>query len=391
MSQGVTNEHKNKHIKIAAGEGEDWRQFREALFSVCPNDAALKNVLLNLQTDFNRLDKGNTLATIEKVITKFNAAFRIDDLTLSALKEEPENGDMLAWALKRGIKRELPETQTTLNQEAFERMLNKQRGFVNPVLLFRRMGQIINSVCQISVANKSNGTGFLISKNVVLTNYHVVEKVIDESPGYSPDKVKLKFDFQSSADGGDTNPGVEFSLDQDWLVGASKYDNHDKNVQTDDATLNANRSPNLLDYALLRVAGVPGESEVTESVRRGFIRIPSTGPDYTEVFQTSSGIYIFQHPRDEDERILPLRVDHEQPANARMDVNQLRVIYDVNTTPGSSGSPIFNKSLELIGLHHSGGKDWPADNTFLYNQGIPIDKIRSHMKSKGSWGKVYDA
>ena len=71
-----------------------------------------------------------------------------------------------------------------------------------------------------------------------------------------------------------------------------------------------------------------------------------------------------------------------------MDNEQTRVVYNVNTRKGSSGSPVFDLKLELIALHHSGGKDWPAESAYLYNQGVPIDKIRDLLKSRNKWNEI---
>ena len=59
----------------------------------------------------------------------------------------------------------------------------------------------------------------------------------------------------------------------------------------------------------------------------------------------------------------------------------LRVRYATNTEGGSSGSPCFNKDWDLIALHHYGD---PAFGQPKYNQGIPIGKIREHLRGKGA-------
>ena len=388
----MSNEHKDKFIDVRNGEGEDWLKLSNALVELCPTKLALSNVLLRCGGTLVDYDEAGVPQTIHNIITGYNAAFKIDRLVLAALGYEEANELMRDFALERGIvRKQLP---LVAKEDALERMLNKQRGFKNPLALIHRMQQIVNSICQIEIAGRVNGTGFLIADDVVLTNYHVLKKVIDKSPGFESQRIKLRFDFQTPAKGNESLQIKEFGLvegDQ-WLIDHSPYDAKDKATKTREATLAISRDKDCLDYALLKVAGSPATGEVTDGKTRGFIPIPAEGPDYAGDFQEdSSGMAIFQHPIDSNGDVMPLQIDEEKPAKLAMDENQLRVVYDINTTKGSSGSPCFNPKLELIALHHAGGKDWPADETFLYNQGIPIDKIRDHMKSSGAWEKVYDA
>ncbi len=64
-----------------------------------------------------------------------------------------------------------------------------------------------------------------------------------------------------------------------------------------------------------------------------------------------------------------------------------RMHYDANTLPGSSsGSPIFNADLQLIGLHHRGDPDAHALAADSHaNQGIPISKIVALLTKRGRW------
>lgn len=64
-----------------------------------------------------------------------------------------------------------------------------------------------------------------------------------------------------------------------------------------------------------------------------------------------------------------------------VNANGTRVLYNVNTQPGSSGAPCFNAKLELATLHHAGGSDWPAAANYLYNQGIPMGKIYAYLQA----------
>jgi hypothetical protein len=106
-----------------------------------------------------------------------------------------------------------------------------------------------------------------------------------------------------------------------------------------------------------------------------------------EDFAENQAAFIFQHPF-EDGYVKPLQIDWEKPAILGVNKNNTRVFYNVNTRRGSSGSPCFNAKLELIALHHAGGKDWPAGQNYLYNQGIPIGKIYSLLEKRGKLSEI---
>jgi V8-like Glu-specific endopeptidase len=75
-------------------------------------------------------------------------------------------------------------------------------------------------------------------------------------------------------------------------------------------------------------------------------------------------------------------MDWDKPAILGLNANRTRVLYNVNTQAGSSGAPCFNAKLELIALHHAGGKDWPAAGNYLFNQGIPLVQISRMLRTQ---------
>ena len=68
--------------------------------------------------------------------------------------------------------------------------------------------------------------------------------------------------------------------------------------------------------------------------------------------------------------------------------------YTPNTMPGSSGSPVLDRKLELVALHHGGEPGEPdvwlpcnkQTTPASYNEGVPIARIQAHLAYQGlSW------
>jgi len=100
-------------------------------------------------------------------------------------------------------------------------------------------------------------------------------------------------------------------------------------------------------------------------------------------------VYIIGHPGGldlsysfDDNEI----IDHEGPAAGKPVIPGVsRVHYRAETEGGSSGSPVFNSSWDVIALHHKGGKlGMPRLNgvsgTYGANEGIWIQSIIAKSK-----------
>jgi len=87
----------------------------------------------------------------------------------------------------------------------------------------------------------------------------------------------------------------------------------------------------------------------------------------------SARVYIIGHPRGGT-------LSFSLNDNRLLDYDGRLIHYRAPTEGGSSGSPVFNESWELIGLHHGGGKDMAKLNgepgRYAANEGIRIDAIR---------------
>jgi V8-like Glu-specific endopeptidase len=58
-----------------------------------------------------------------------------------------------------------------------------------------------------------------------------------------------------------------------------------------------------------------------------------------------------------------------------------RFRHTVNTEPGSSGAPVFDAALNLIGIHHAGQSGGPGP-ALTYNEGIPLGAILTDARAK---------
>lgn len=329
---------------------------------------------------------------VPKVISEYNRRHLTDQLVTGLLDDTPTNAVLLKFAWDHGIlKRPVgKDGKVSPDDGSLERMLDPVRGFSDPMEFLRRFGQIVKCVCRISVPSDAGielGTGFLIGNETVITNYHVVQSVIEKKPGADRTTVGLLFDYHTGPDGQTTSSGVDYKLIDDpdgWIIDSSKYDVNDLKVRTASDNLAIDRPDDCLDYAILRVADSPGTKRLgikptSGGELRGHLKLPNDADQrFEKDFEAdTSAVFIFQHPSNE-----PLRLDWEKPAILGVNGNRTRALYNVNTQHGSSGSPCLNAKLELIALHHAGGKDWPADVKYLYNQGIPIGRIHALLEKR---------
>jgi hypothetical protein len=222
-------------------------------------------------------------------------------------------------------------------------------------------------VCRIEVDGNAAGTGFLVGPGVVLTNYHVVESLLNQR--VLPNRVTARFDYKVHA-GNARSSGVVVGLDPTgWNLDFSPYADCDKRG-------GGTALPTLdeLDYALLQLDRAIGLEEFTpgDSLKprlRGWIALP----DQLSVLSDKAPLVIVQHP---DGAPLKLAIDTE--AFLGLNSNQSRMRYTTNTEPGSSGSPVFDFEWNLVALHHLGD---PAVGRLKaeFNQGIPVSAIRRRI------------
>jgi len=198
------------------------------------------------------------------------------------------------------------------------------QGFLRPEPEFLDVGFLSRgmkraaSVCRIEIPRKKPaGTGFLVSANLLLTNYHVLVEREDHNLEKRAQDSVLRFGNITAADG-EESEGQGFALDHNKPV--LKYSPKDK-----------------LDYVLLKI-----EDRITKTEGVGptpfTLELPYKGMD----------LNILQHPEGKALQ-LALSGDGVDKVFQERGIVQ----YSTRTKSGSSGSPCFTDNWEVIALHQS--------------------------------------
>ncbi|MBZ4407396.1 trypsin-like peptidase domain-containing protein [Myxococcus sp. MISCRS1] len=213
----------------------------------------------------------------------------------------------------------------------------------------KRLSAIERRVCRVEpVVGASLGTGFLVSRDVVLTNFHVIENRLLES-------LRVRFDHKVLPDRTLLQPGRQYVVKR--CIARSPYSPADlMHPRPREAMVSE------LDYAFLQVEGSPGDEQV-EDAPRGWLELPE---EPTPIIPGQLAL-IVQHPEGQP---MSVALDEFLGVNA----SRTRVSYRTSTSPGSSGAPCFTQELRLVALHHSGGPRMPSATG--HNEGIPTDTIR---------------
>jgi V8-like Glu-specific endopeptidase len=332
--------------------GAERERFQEALLSAFPSVSSLEQmVLYKCNRRLDEFTSGALRNRVFELLKTAEAEGWTAELVAGASAANPGNPKLSQF--HRGYQ---ASVQRSLPGPKLERIVSLAKGFLNPALWRDRLAAIEAQVCRIERQDgEALGTGFLVSRNVVLTNFHVIEH---EQPG----TLQVRFDHKLL-------PGQQEPLQlgkvyrTTKLLAQSPYSPADlKYPQTELPT------PAQLDYALLQVEGTPGEEGVGGRAR-GWLELPSQQP----ALEAESLIVIVQHPKGQ-----PMKVAFD--AFLALNANQTRITYRTNTEEGSSGSPCFDESLKLVALHHSG--DPRMHLTADFNEGIPAATIRESLSQE---------
>ena len=290
------------------------------------------------------------------------------------LADTPER--VRLWFRRRGISQDVAERAVKTGDvplEAQEAL--KARGLIEQVGLERVLGtsdllgvaflerglQTARTVGRISIRGRTGspvgyGTGFMVSPRLLMTNNHVLD-----NPADAADSV-AEFDYYVQADGTPATIKV-FSLQPEQFF------------KTDAG----------LDFTLVAVSEV-GANGTPLSLMGWNQLIPEEGKAII-----GQWVNIIQHPNGEPKQLV-LR------NNEIVDTPEQFLSYVADTSPGSSGSPVYNDRWEVVALHHAGvpardeagniqnirGQPWQAwmgehQVKWTSNEGARVSRIVAHV------------
>jgi hypothetical protein len=318
--------------------GRQWQDFTVALRSAFPR-VSLLEMMARFGLDQNLADLVPDKPTLQEATFELvkwaQAEGRVDQLLFAARNQNPGNPELRLFAERLGL---------APNSAALESVYTPGTALV-PVEEWRqRMSLRELCVCRIEIAGFGNGTGSLVGPSFVLTNWHVLSEIFKEKRPAS--SIVCRFDYKVAGDG-TLCKGVEYRLAQDWLVDASPVED--------------------LDYALLKLSKSAGNDPVSNqqgSPSRGWLR-----PE-AHSFQTHEHLFIIQHPE-----ATPLKLGVGKVG--KVSDNQKRICHDVDTEPGSSGSPCFTMDWTFVAFHQHGKNFAPECEK---NGAINIAKVTDQPK-----------
>lgn len=209
------------------------------------------------------------------------------------------------------------------------------------VATLQRLLELAPSVCRLVVdvhGAGMTGSGFRITQDLLLTNWHVVHHPTD---GTRATAVTAEFGYEDDGQGGALAPTV---------------------IPCDVASIETDKAD---DWAVIRP-----KQQLMDAWP--IVKLSSA---VDPVAQTPA--YIVQHPRGERKRLGFVR-------NQVSTFDDRVIHYLTDTEPGSSGSPVFDGQGGLIGLHHAGGTPQMVVGKppLTKNEGIRIPRVIAGLKAK---------
>ncbi|MDZ7969125.1 MAG: trypsin-like peptidase domain-containing protein [Nostoc sp. DedSLP03] len=199
------------------------------------------------------------------------------------------------------------------------------------------------SVCRIEIPEQcAQGTGFLLTNTLLLTNYHVLKPTDDAEIYTNARRAVLRFGCFTSEIGIETKGQIFKLASEQPIVHYSHTEN--------------------LDYVLLRV-----EEKILQARN-----IQPAIWDSENVPVPQMGINLLQHPEGES-----MKVAISSNGITGVYEHTGRIQYVTRTSNGSSGAPCFNEDWKVVALHHA-----QKSRSFgIIREGILFSAIYQEIKS----------
>ncbi len=255
---------------------------------------------------------------------------------LGSNKYEPRVPFIASLPAERLAKRTraLTSDGVTPSKLEFERILGSN-DLVDLNYLERGL-QVARAVCRIILIGPGGGdrgyaTGFMVSPRLLLTNHHVFPSLVEA------DGAIAEFNYELDILG-HPKPTTRFNVAPATYYWANEE----------------------LDFALVAIDPLPqlGTSSLADF---GWLRL---NPQIGKINETEF-VSIIQHPGGS-----PKECSIRE--NQLIKITDTTLVYWSDTACGSSGSPVFNDSWQVVGLHHSGVPDKDAEGRMLGPDGNPV-------------------
>jgi hypothetical protein len=338
---------------------------QDALLSAFPRPEDFEMLLmLQLNQSYVQLTAGsaNYRYAVFQVLIDAKAKNWLGQLLKAARQENPGNTKLKALDPLADL-----TSAPAPGGGKLEDIVRQDGGFQDVIPWVERLDKLRTQICRIECpVNQAVGTGWLVANDLVLTNWHVVRRVLagEKQPG----DMICRFDYATSSAG--TNAGVTTGLAAKWCEAFSEASKAEQGIGQDGPT------GDQLDYALLRLAKPMGTTNGANAAggARGFIATKRGTASPAD----NSVVFVLQHPQGNP---LKLAIGAVKGTNA----NTTRVLHDANTEGGSSGSPCFNAKLELVALHHAGDLLYDVViGTPTQNQAVPLEPILARLETQGA-------
>jgi hypothetical protein len=273
-------------------------------------------------TWFNILDRAQLGGRVTNVI---DAALR-ENPEIEALKLARQNAltAVRGADIARQVTWQAPEQGGNL-----EKLMGKQNTLL-PISFLEEGLEKARAVVRVELKSGASGSGFVTEGNLLVTNHHVLPDPAQAAAA------SIQFNYQLTAQGLTSTPvayklaptdGFATSLENDWTA--------------------------------VRIQGSPAGQWGGLSLVR-----PDPPP------QAEDFAIIIQHPMGGPKQIALYH-------NLITYADAVRLQYLTDTLPGSSGSPVFDTSWQLIALHHSGGwlREPNSKQSAYRNEGITIAAV----------------